>query len=67
MNFIQLCDSLEFDNYLTIANKISDILLLKHLTLIVYIEFRFSYIGDTSLLKFKFQGFLINFFKKPAS
>ncbi len=67
MNFIQLCDSLEFDNYLTITNKISDILLLKHLTLVVYTEFRFSYIGNTSLLKLKFQCFLIDFFKKPAS
>jgi len=67
MNFIQLGDGLEFDNYLTIANKIGDILLLKHLALVVYTEFYFPFIGDTGLLKLKFQCFLINFFKKSTT
>ncbi len=36
MNFIQLIDSLEFNYYFTIADKISNILLLKRLSFIEY-------------------------------
>ena len=52
MSFIQLRNSLKFNDNLTIANKICDILLLKRFPFIRNREFNFTFIGNSCLFKF---------------
>lgn len=66
MNFVQLRNGLEFDNYFIKTNKIGYIFLLQCSTVIRYVQFHLTFEGDACINKFHLKGFLIYLFKKAT-
>ena len=67
MGIVDICNSLEFNNYTIIAYEICPICLFQWIAVIVYLKFFFPFIGNAAFLELYFQCLLIYRFQKTVS